>query len=344
MLDFLYGIFGYLFRILLPVVGNYGLALLIFTLFFRVILLPATIKQQKSSAKMVRLQPKLKRIREKYQDYAPQERNMKIQQETSELYQREGYSTMGASCAPLLFQLPILWGLHGIIRKPLTYVLEISAEAVQAFEGVMTTITNAANGVDLVETAGNVAKKANSAANYIEATIISNIEAIVEAKPELVAQFGAEIEKIRAFDFSIFGIDLGSIPSEFYSQYKISKESILVLAIPVLAGLTSMLTSVLTQMRQKKNNPQMENQQMMGCMMLSMPLMSVLFTWSMPVALGMYWILSNVLAFVQTLILGHIYAPRKTIAKLMVDETVYRRSYEKNRKAILKKESETEAE
>lgn len=342
MFDFLYGIFGYLFRFLLPIVGNYGLALVLFTLFFRVILLPSTVKQQKSSAKMVRLQPKLKRIREKYQDYAPQERNMKIQQETSELYQREGYSSMGASCAPLLFQLPILWGLYGIIRQPLKYVLEISEEAIQAFEGVMATLTKA--GVDVAETAGNVAKKANSAAAYIEATIISNIDAIVEAKPELLTQFGTEVEKIRAFDFSVFGIDLGSIPSEFYGEHGISKASILVLLIPVLSGLTSLLTSVLTQARQKKNNPQMENQQMMGCMMLSMPLMSVMFTWSMPVAMGMYWILSNVLAFVQTLILGHIYAPRKTIAKLMVDETVYRRSYEKNRKAIIKNNSETEAE
>lgn len=344
MFDFLYGIFGYLFRFLLPIVGNYGLALLIFTLFFRAILLPTTIKQQKSSAKMVRLQPKLKRIREKYQDYSPQERNMKIQQETSELYQREGYSSMGASCAPLLFQLPILWGLYGVIRQPLTYVLEISAEAIEAFKGVMNTITAAAQNVDISATAGNVAGKASSAAAYIEATIISNIDAIVAAKPELLTQFGAEIEKIRAFDFSVFGIDLGSIPSAFYAEYNISKASILVLAIPVLSGLTSLLTSVVSQVRQKKNNPNMENQQMMGCMMLSMPVMSVWFTWTMPVAMGMYWILSNVLAFVQTLIIGHIYAPRKTIAKLMVDETVYRRSYEKNRKDIIGSDTETETE
>ena len=63
MFDFLYGIFGYLFRILFGFVQNYGLALIIFTVFFRLILLPTTVKQQKSSAKMMRLQPKLKRIR-----------------------------------------------------------------------------------------------------------------------------------------------------------------------------------------------------------------------------------------------------------------------------------------
>ena len=266
---------------------------------------------------------------------------MKIQQETSELYQREGYSSMGASCAPLLFQLPILWGLYGVIRNPLKYVLEISEEAIAAFSSALNSLGNAADTV--VATAGDVAEKASRANAYIEATIISNIEAIVEAKPELIEKFGAEIEKIRAFDFSVFGVDLGVIPSEVYKD-GINASTILILAIPVLSGLTSLLTSVLTQARQKKNNPQMDNQQMMGCMMLSMPLMSVMFTWSMPTAMGMYWILSNILAFVQTLIIGHIYAPRKTIAKLMVEETVYRRSYEKNRRAIIKDNSETESE
>lgn len=333
MFDFLYGIFGYLFRFLLSFVGNYGLALLIFTLFFRVILLPTTIKQQKSSAKMVRLQPKLKRIREKYQDYAPQERNMKIQQETQELYQREGYSSMGASCLPLLIQLPILWGLYGVIREPLTYVLEISSEAITA-------LTEAVSELGIVAASG----KATAASAYIQASIISNLEAIIEGKPELLTQFAAEIEKIRAFDFSVLGIDLGSIPKTFYGEFGISKASILVIAIPVLSGLTSLLTSVLTQVRQKKANPNMDNQQMMGCMMLSMPLMSVWFTWTMPAAMGMYWILSNVLAFLQTLVIGHLYAPRKTIAKLMVDETVYRRSYEKNRISILENNKETETE
>ncbi|MBE6786667.1 MAG: YidC/Oxa1 family membrane protein insertase [Ruminococcaceae bacterium] len=333
MFDFLYSIFGYLFRFLFSFVGNYGLALVIFTVFFRVILLPTTVKQQKSSAKMVRLQPKLRRIREKYQDYAPQERNMKIQQETQELYQREGYSSMGASCLPLVVQLPILWGLYGVIRNPLKYVLEISEEAITA-------LTTAVTELGIVESAG----KASAATAYIEASVISNLEAIIEGKPELLTQFAAEIEKIRAFDFSVFGIDLGSIPSAFYGEFGVSKASILVLAIPVISGLTSLLTSVLTQARQKKANPNMENQQMMGCMMLSMPLMSVWFTWSLPVAMGMYWILSNILAFLQTLVIGHIYAPRKTIAKLMVEETVYRRSYEKNRKTIVAHNNENEAE
>ena len=319
--EFLYVPFGFLFRILFDFVGNYGLALVIFTLFFRILLLPSAIKQQKSSAKTVRMQPKLKRIREKYQDYAPQERQQRIQAETSELYQKEGYSAMNGGCAPLLIQLPILWGLYGIIRMPLTHVLNISKEAVAALSTA-------------VQELPKFAEQSARSAAYIESHVISNIAEIIEANPDLVEKYSEAIAKIQNFDFTIFGINLGAIPDAgvFKAWGEATTEAKLLVFIPIISGLTSLLTSVLTQYRQKKANPNMENQQMMGCMMLSMPLMSLWFTFQFPAGMGMYWILSNLLAFFQTLIVGHFYAPRKTIAKLMVDETIYRRSYENTKK------------
>ncbi len=319
--EYLYVPFGFLFRILFDFVGNYGLALVIFTLFFRILLLPSAIKQQKSSAKTVRMQPKLKRIREKYQDYAPQERQQRIQAETSELYQKEGYSAMNGGCAPLLIQLPILWGLYGIIRMPLTHVLNISKEAVAALSTA-------------VQELPKFAEQSARSAAYIESHVISNIAEIIEANPDLVEKYSEAIAKIQNFDFTIFGINLGAIPDAgvFKAWGEATTEAKLLVFIPIISGLTSLLTSVLTQYRQKKANPNMENQQMMGCMMLSMPLMSLWFTFQFPAGMGMYWILSNLLAFFQTLIVGHFYAPRKTIAKLMVDETIYRRSYENTKK------------
>lgn len=327
--NFLYGIFGFLFRIFFDFVGNYGIALVLFTLFFRIVLLPSTIKQQKASAKTVRLQPKLKRIREKYQDYNPQERQQKIQQETSELYQREGTSPMGGGCLPLLIQLPILWGLYGIIRNPLTYVLDISAEVVE-------TLTNVAKDMGIL---------ADKASQYAESVIISNFDKIVNSGNAALEGIDQSIiDKIAGFDFRIFGLDLGLIPGNVYKESGITAATILVLAIPVLAGLSSLLTSLVSHIRQKKANPNMDNQQMMGCMMLSMPLMSVWIAWGFPVGMGLYWILSSVIAFVQTLILGHIFAPRKTIARLMVEETIYRRSYEETKKIASAKSAESEEE
>ncbi len=319
----LYVPFGFLFRILFDFLGNYGIALIIFTLFFRLILLPSAIKQQKGMAKQYRLQPKLKRIREKYQDYAPNERNQRIQMETNELYQQEGYSAMTGGCAPLLLQLPILWGLYGIIRMPLTHVLNISKEAVTALTAAVT---------ELGESTARTAA-------YAESLVISKIAELVEANPDLVTKFPEAIDKIQNFNFKIFGIDLGTIPSmdTFKNWAESSTEAKLILLIPILSGVTSLMTSVLSQVRQKKTNPGAQMQGM-GCMMLSMPLMSLWFTFQFPAGMGMYWILSNVFAFFQTLILGHFYAPRKTVAQHMVAETIERRSYEKAKKAAADRE------
>ena len=328
MFDFLYSIFGFLFRILFDFIGNYGIALLIFTLFFKIILLPSTVKQQKGSAKQVRLQPKIKRIREKYQDYAPAERNAKIQEETNALYQREGYSAMTAGCAPLLFQLPILWGLYGIVREPLKYVLELPVELVDTLKEVA------------VSELGLTGTKAA----YAESAMIASIDKLVLKIPETASQYAAEIDKIRNFDFTVLGIDLGAIPSvdTFKAWGTASTQAKVLLLIPILSFVTSMMTSVLTQSRQKKNNPggnDMMNSQM-GCMMLMMPLMSLYFTFQFPAGMGMYWIFSNVFGFVQTLVLGYMYSPRKLIARSMVEETIERRSYERTKKIVNKKDAE----
>lgn len=327
MFDFLYSIFGFLFRILFDFIGNYGLALLIFTLFFRLILLPTTVKQQKGSAKQVRLQPKIKRIREKYQDYSPQERNVKIQEETNALYQREGYSAMTAGCAPLILQLPILWGLYGVVREPLKYVLEIPEALIESLKTVA------------VSELGLSGTKAA----YAESALIANIDKLLYKIPDTAAQYAAEIQKIRDFDFTVFGIDLGAIPS--FSTLKewssASSDAKLLLLIPALSFVTSLMTSLLTQSRQKKNNPgAAEMAAQTGCMMLMMPFMSLYFTFQFPAGMGMYWILSNLFGFFQTLILGHIYSPRKLIARSMVEETIERRSYERTRKIASEKEAE----
>lgn len=321
MFDFLYSIFGFLFRILYSFINNYGIALVIFTLFFRLLILPTTIHQQKGSAKTVRMQPKLRRIREKYKDYSPQEKNQKIQEETNALYQQEGYNAMSSSCMPLLIQMPILWGLYGVVRNPLKYVLEIPG-------GLVDKLTIAA------KSALNLT--GNSAA-YAESALIGSIDNVLRKIPATAAQFPDAIQKIRDFDFTVLGINLGAIPqfSTLKNWGDATSEAKVLLLIPLLSFATSMLTSVLTQVRQKKQNPEMENAQMMGCMMLSMPLMSLWFAMQFPAGMGMYWIFSNIFAFFQTLVLGKIYSPRKTIARLMVDETIYRRSYEKNKSLSL---------
>jgi YidC/Oxa1 family membrane protein insertase len=89
-------------------------------------------------------------------------------------------------------------------------------------------------------------------------------------------------------------------------------------------------------MKQKKTNPAMSNNPMMGCMTLGMPLFSLYFVVNYPAGIGIYWIASSIFGFLTTVIIGHFYNPKKMIAKLMVDETIERRSKENNTKLIIK--------
>ena len=94
-----------------------------------------------------------------------------------------------------------------------------------------------------------------------------------------------------------------------------------------------MISAIVTQLQQKKTNPA-ANTPGMGCTMLMMPAMSVWFAFMFPSGIGVYWIASNIFAFFQTFIMKKFMSPQKNIAKLMVKETVERRSRENSIKRI----------
>ncbi|MCL2513943.1 MAG: YidC/Oxa1 family membrane protein insertase, partial [Oscillospiraceae bacterium] len=106
--------------------------------------------------------------------------------------------------------------------------------------------------------------------------------------------------------------------------------------ILILSGVTAMLSSVLLYMRQRQTNPDMAKNPAMGCMSFFSPLMSVYFAFLFPAGVGIYWVMSNLIMFIQTLVLGYTHNPKKLIAGLMIDETVQRRSKEANIKTLAK--------
>lgn len=124
--------------------------------------------------------------------------------------------------------------------------------------------------------------------------------------------------------FTIFGLDLSATPDP--------KEPGLIWIIPVLSFITAMASSLYMYARQRKQNPDMAKNPTMGCMTFMSPLMSLWFTFMFPAGVGFYWIISNILSFIQQVILTNVYSPRKVLAQQMVDETVERRSKENNTK------------
>ncbi len=323
MLSYYYQIFGWILKFFYDLVGNnYALALIIFTVFFRMILLPSTISQQKNAAKQMRMQAKLAKIQEKYKDYHKPDRQQKMAEEQQALYQTEGYSSMTGGCLPLLIQLPIMYGLYGAVYKPLSYILGLGSDIVEKLSATYTNITG-----EVIQT---------GARSHGEMLILGRIEEIL-AQTEGVSQ--EVINAITNFDFTIFGVPLYGIPSTdtFKNFGSATRDEKLLLLIPIFAALTSLMSSLLMQSRQNKNNPNAAQMKSMTLMtMLMMPMMSLWITFSLPAAVGVYWIISNLVAFFQTLILGYTHEPRKLLAKLMVEETIERRSREANLKSVAK--------
>ena len=118
--------FAWLLRVFNSWTGHYALALLLFSLGVKLVLLPLSIRQQKSQIKMARIRPKMLAIEKKYAGRNDQPTLRKKQEELMALQQAEGYSPM-SGCLPLLIQLPIIFILFEIIREPLTYICQFDS-------------------------------------------------------------------------------------------------------------------------------------------------------------------------------------------------------------------------
>ncbi|MBP3937975.1 MAG: YidC/Oxa1 family membrane protein insertase [Clostridia bacterium] len=322
--EFLYDVispvFGYVMLFFYSIVdgfsgnlGSYGVAIILFTIFARMIMLPTTIKQQKGMAKQQRLAPKLRRIQEKYAGN-PQ----KIQEETQNLYAREGYNPMSAGCVPLLIQMPFIIGLFGVLYNPLRYAIGLDKETSELLVDAFSKMAS--------ETGLNIGKTEI----YHPLYLIQNFDKFQDYFKAGIEGVSAEaMQKVASFvekgRFVFFSLELGVQP-DFKSKYAV---------IPVLSGLTSLASAYISQLQQKKANPGAKAPGS-GCMMIFMPLMSVWFTTMFPCGIGVYWIVSNVVAMVQSVVLRKVFAPQKNVAKDMIKETIERRSREDSVKRINK--------
>lgn len=319
--DFISPIFGYVMLFFYGIVDgfglSYGFAIILFTIFARFIMMPTTVNQQKGMAKQQRLAPKIRRIQERYAG-DPQ----KIQQETQNLYAREGYNPMSAGCLPLLIQMPFIIGLFGVLYNPLRYAIGLDKATADA----------------LVETFKNVAEQINldigKSDMYHPLYLIQNFDTFVKHLPAggIEGVSDSAMKAVATFvendRFVFFGLELGEVPKFSHPEKKY-------IIIPVLSGLTSLASALLTQHQQKKSNPTAKAPGA-GCTMLMMPAMSLWFTTMFPTGIGVYWIVSNVFAMAQSVVMRKIFSPQKNVAKDMVKESIERRSREDSVKRINK--------
>ncbi|MGN1316590.1 MAG: YidC/Oxa1 family membrane protein insertase [Acutalibacteraceae bacterium] len=298
--------FGWLLSIFYNLTDSYIFAIVLLTVLIRCALLPTSISQQKNSAKQVRLNTKVNKIRQKYAG-----NQQKIQEETQALYQREGFGAANMGCMPLMIQMIVMIGLYGVIYTPLSSVLRFGDDTIEKIKTAM----------GIVAEAGS---KNASNSRMAELEVLKHFEDYSDKLSGILSS--EQIADLADFKdkFNIFGLDLSITPN--------FKEPGVIWIIPILAFITAMASSLYMYARQRKQNPEMAKNPSMGCMTFMSPMMSLWFTFMFPAGVGFYWIISNVLSFIQQIILTNIYSPKRVLAQQMVDETVVRRSKENNTK------------
>ncbi|MCR5206882.1 MAG: YidC/Oxa1 family membrane protein insertase [Eubacterium sp.] len=318
----LYWLFGKAMEGLLTVFNNqYFLALIVFTVLTRLVLFPLNLRQQKTMAKTTRIQPKIQKIQKKYSNTNDPRDRQKMNEEMQALYQREGHNPMNMGCGPMAFQMIFLMGVIGIIYYPIQYILGAKAIGDAAVaQKIMDTI---------LPIYQNIVGDADAKIAYFQLNIIEHFddyrEALVTTLPNVFTeQLCGKIDTYRS-GLSLFGIDMTAIPNW---------KGVIIL-IPILCLLTSLASSLQSSFMQKKNNPAAGQQQtQMMLMMLMMPLFSFYISFKVPAAVGFYWIVSNLIALVQQLVMAKFFPPKKNMAREMIENTINRRSREESIKKI----------
>lgn len=292
---------------------NIGLCIILFTLVTKLLMIPLTIKQQKSSKLMAVMQPELTAIQKKYKGKeGDQKAMMMMQTETKAVYEKYGTSMTGG-CLPMLIQLPIIFALYRVIYNIPAYV-----HSVRGYYEMV--IANLPAGFQTNQTFMDLASSSKmlSGADFTDLNKVIDLlytftgkqwEVLVGAFPQVgqaVTESGdsvvSAIERMQTF----FGLNIAYTPMQvignFFSHVDGTTVFALIaaLAIPLLAGASQWYSSKLmmatTQSPQGDENP---GANMMKSMNVMMPLMSVFFCFTFATGIGLYWVAQSVFTIIQ---------------------------------------------
>ena len=261
-------------------VKDYGLAILLFTLATKIVLLPVSIWIQKNSIQMVKLQPEINNLKVKYQGQSDL-----IAEEQMKLFKREHYHPM-LSIIPLLLQILLLLGVVHIIYHPLTFLFGASEGTIEALAAHLD-ISTASNSFQLkiVEAFQDGTLNAGTAVDGVSAATMARLSS-----------------KVGAFDLKFLGMNLSVVPTTTWGWYTL---------IPILAGASSWImchTQNLSNVLQHEQGAANKY----GIMILSVAL-SLYLGLGVPVGIAIYWIASNLLSIAQMYLLNLAINPKKYV-------------------------------
>lgn len=280
MFQFFANIFGYLLNFINNFVGNYGLAIILFTVLIKIIMLPLSIKQQRTMKKSAKLQEQMKSIQFKYKN-DPE----KMNQEIMSLYKSENMSPM-SGCLSSIIQLILLLSIFYLVKSPLTYMRKIPTE-------------NLNNYVKQMQDEG---KNVNN----------------VYPEIDIIREKGPENEEVR-LNMEFLGLDLSEIPQQSMSDYRVYIiPGLYIISTFISMRLTTSMQAKAKKKKDvieldadgkpkaddsNEVDVAMQTNKMMSWMM---PIMSISIAFIAPLGLALYWLINNILMIIERLVLDRI--------------------------------------
>ena len=300
MIAFFANIFGYILNFVYEIVKNYGLAIIIFSILIKLLMIPISIKQQKTMKKAVKLQSKMKELQFKYKNNPE-----KLNQETMELYRQENMSPF-SGCLSAIIQIILLFSVFYLVRSPLTYMKKIDKSVIDKYTGIIKEY------------------KLSENSQYPEIDIIREIDNIKNLKNNNdILQSGEEIDlttikdeelEQMSINMDFMGLNLAQVPTKS-SDWK-------AYIIPILYVLVSIISMRLTNPTKTKNNNVKENKdekalakpeeefdplaQMNKNMNIMFPVMYLAVALIAPLGLALYWLINSLLMIVERLALNKL--------------------------------------
>ena len=284
-------------------VFNVGLCIILFTIVMKTLMIPLTIKQQKTTKLMSVMNPEIQAIQKKYKGKSEQESMQRQNVEIQSVYEKYGTSMTGG-CLPLLIQMPILLALYRVIYNIPAYVPSVRVY----FDNVVTPLMGQADYAQKLQEITNIATACGGKLDKFDFTNANRLvdmlykfstsqwgelQLLFPAISDVIGQNAAVVERMNTF----LGLNMAEAPGWVPSFAWI---------IPVLAAVSQWFSTKLMSGNQPSTSADAENPmaQSMKTMTTTMPLFSAFICITMPAGLGIYWIATSVVTIIQQLIVN----------------------------------------
>lgn len=277
MFKFFAEIFGYVLNFIYGLIGNFGISIIVFTILLRLILLPMTIKQQKTMKKSKKIQEKMKEIQDKYSN-DPE----RLNKEVLNLYQEEKMNPF-SGCLSSILQIIVVIAVFFVISRPLTYMKHLPENTINEYKE-------------------QISDKLENNQNYVEIAIIKHL---------------AKTEKSVDINMEFFGLDLSDVPSQNYSDIKVFIIPVLYIVTSIISTKIIMATTNTKKdeeekatkedkklVKVEKDSDEMEMIESMNKnMTYMMPIMTVMIALIAPLGLALYWFVGNLIMIIERLLM-----------------------------------------